>query len=92
MSRIERIEGFRLSAPIDPPRAFSPRLAWLPWDRNELLLLEYPALVDPVRMQIVRSPLVLTDGLVHVPGSAGLGVNVDDAALERLATERFAMT
>jgi hypothetical protein len=43
MSRIDRIEGFRLTSPIDPPRAFS----------------------------------------------AGVQTSFDDAALERLAVERF---
>ena len=58
-------------------------------DRNELLLLEYPALVDPVQMEIVRSPLVPVDGFVAVPLTAGLGIEIDDAALERLAVEHF---
>ena len=58
-------------------------------DRNELLLLEYPALVDPVQMEIVRSPIVPVDGFVAVPASAGLGIEIDDAALERLAVEHF---
>jgi D-galactarolactone cycloisomerase len=58
-------------------------------DRNEMLFLEYPALVNPVQMEIVRSPLVPMDGFVAVPTTAGLGIEVDDTALERLAVEHF---
>lgn len=60
-------------------------------ERNHLLLLEYPALVDPIQMQIIRQPLVPVDGFVAVPTGAGLGIEVDDAVLERLAVERFAV-
>ena len=58
-------------------------------DRNELIFLEYPALIDPVQMEIVRSPIVPVDGWVPVPTTAGLGIEIDDAALERLAVEKF---
>jgi D-galactarolactone cycloisomerase len=60
-------------------------------DRNELLFLEYPALADPVQLEIVRAPIVPVDGWVPVPKAAGLGIEIDDAALERLAVEKFAV-
>ena len=58
-------------------------------NRNELLYLEYPALEDPVQLAIVQAPIVPVDGWVTVPTSAGLGIEIDDAALERLAVEHF---
>jgi muconate cycloisomerase len=36
---------------------------------------------------IVRQPLVMTDGLVALPLGAGLGVDVDEAAVARLRAD-----
>ncbi len=58
---------------------------------NQLLYLEYPALIDPTQQAIAPELLAPTDGWIDVPTSPGLGIEIDDAALERLATERFAV-
>ena len=51
----------------------------------------YPALVDPVQHAIVREPLVPADGWLDVPTGPGLGIDIDEAALERLAVEHFSV-
>ena len=61
-------------------------------ERNHLLFLEYPALVDPVQHAIVAQPLVPTDGWLDVPTGPGLGIEIDDGALERFAVERFSVS
>jgi D-galactarolactone cycloisomerase len=61
-------------------------------ERNHLLYLEYPALVDPVQYAIVPEPLFPTDGWLDVPTGPGLGIEIDDAALERLAVDRFSVS
>jgi D-galactarolactone cycloisomerase len=61
-------------------------------NRNTLLYLEYPALELAAELAIVVSPLVPVDGLVPVPGGPGLGIDIDDAALERIAVERFTIS
>lgn len=60
-------------------------------ERNHLLFLEYPALVDRVQYQIVPAPLEPTGGWIEIPTGPGLGIDVDDAALDRLAVERFSV-
>ena len=61
-------------------------------ERNHLLYLEYPALVDRVQYEIVGAPIEPTDGWIEVPTGPGLGLEIDDAALERLAVERFSVS
>ena len=61
-------------------------------ERNHLLFLEYPALVDPIYHEIVPEPLFPTDGWLDVPTGPGLGIEIDDSALERLAVERFSVS
>jgi D-galactarolactone cycloisomerase len=58
-------------------------------ERNHLLYLEYPALIDAAQYAIVPRPLEPVDGWIDIPSGPGLGIEIDDAALERLASERF---
>ncbi len=58
---------------------------------TQLVLRWYPALVDPVQHAIVREPLVPADGWLDVPTGPGLGIDIDEAALERLAVEHFSV-
>ena len=57
--------------------------------KNQLLWLEFPALIDPTQQAIAREPLAPLDGWIDVPTAPGLGIEIDDVALERLATERL---
>jgi len=59
------------------------------FDGNALLYLEYPASQLAGSLAIVKEPLGLTDGFVRVPTGPGLGIEIDDAALERTANARF---
>lgn len=56
---------------------------------TQLVLRWYPALVDPVQHAIVREPLVPAGGWLDVPTRPGLGIDIDEAALERLAMGHF---
>ena len=56
---------------------------------NELQLLEYPALVDPIQRAIAPALLEPTAGWVEIPTSPGLGIEIDGAAVEREASERI---
>ena len=57
--------------------------------QNQLLYLEYPALIDPVQREIAPGLLEPTDGWIDVPTTPGLGIEIDGAAVERLATDRM---
>ena len=59
--------------------------------RNTFLYLEYPALELSAPLAIVTNPIVPSgaDGKIDVPQGPGLGLEFDDAALERLAVESF---
>lgn len=60
-------------------------------ERNHLLYLEYPALVDRMQHEIVGRPIEPVEGWIDIPTGPGLGIDIDDAALERLAVERFSV-
>jgi D-galactarolactone cycloisomerase len=57
--------------------------------QNQLLFLEYPALVDPVQRAIAPNLLEPKDGWIEVPTAPGLGIDIDDDAVERLASQRM---
>jgi len=59
--------------------------------RNHLLYLEYPALIDAGQYELVATPIEPVDGWIDMPTGPGLGIEIDDAALERLAVERFSV-
>jgi D-galactarolactone cycloisomerase len=48
-------------------------------------LAEFDQSPHPFRDQVVREPLTMTDGRLTVPTGPGLGIEVDRAALDRLA-------
>jgi D-galactarolactone cycloisomerase len=58
-------------------------------DRNTTLYLEYPALRHEAQATIVPAGLEPVDGVIAVPDGPGLGIEIDGAALERIAVERF---
>lgn len=58
-------------------------------DRNTTLYLEYPALRHEAQHAIVPSPLLPASGVIDIPRGPGLGIEIDAAALERIAVERF---
>ena len=58
-------------------------------ERNHLLYLEYPALVDQAQYAFVPRPLEPVDGWIDIPTGPGLGIEIDAVALERVATESF---
>lgn len=60
--------------------------------QNDVLYLEYPALVDPVQAAIAPNLLEPVDGWVSLPSGPGLGLDIDGAAVERLATERLSVS
>jgi D-galactarolactone cycloisomerase len=46
-------------------------------------LLEFDCSEHPVRMAVLRSPIVQREGRVDVPQGPGLGIEIDRAALDR---------
>jgi D-galactarolactone cycloisomerase len=55
------------------------------------LYLEYPSLTNPVQAAIAPGRLAPVDGWIEVPTGPGLGIEIDGAAVEALATARFAV-
>ena len=47
-------------------------------------ILEYDVGENPIRTEILCQPLVPLDGVIAIPRSPGLGVDVDEAAVRRL--------
>jgi D-galactarolactone cycloisomerase len=58
-------------------------------NRNTTLYLEYPALRHGAQHAMVPAALEPAHGVIAVPDGPGLGIEVDDAALERIAVDRF---
>src|SRR5258708_4686226 len=50
----------------------------------DLLFLEQPFADGDLKSLAARAPLAMEDGLVTLPGKAGLGVEIDEAAVARL--------
>jgi D-galactarolactone cycloisomerase len=46
-------------------------------------VLEYDRSSHPFRRELIREPIVLVDGWVHIPERPGLGIEVDRATLDR---------
>ena len=46
-------------------------------------LLEFDCSEHPIRMAVLRAPIVQRDGWVEIPDGPGLGIDIDRAALER---------
>lgn len=54
------------------------------WSRvTEVPMLEYDVSDNPLRDQLLARPLAIRDGMAAVPTGPGLGIEVDEAALER---------
>ena len=51
------------------------------------VLLEYDLGENPLRTEIVRSPMLVEDGFVRVPDGPGLGIEIDEVAVERYAVD-----
>lgn len=49
------------------------------------VLLEYDLGANPLRTELLRSPILPEDGFVRVPDGPGLGIEVDEEAVERYA-------
>ena len=47
------------------------------------VLLEYDLGANPLRTDILRSPLLADDGFIRVPEGPGLGIEIDQEAIER---------
>jgi L-alanine-DL-glutamate epimerase-like enolase superfamily enzyme len=54
--------------------------------------LEYPSPTNPVQAAIAPARLVPVDGWVDVPSTPGLGIEIDAAAVEDIATARFSVS
>ena len=46
-------------------------------------VLEYDRSSHPFRRELIREPIELVDGWVHIPEKPGLGIEVDRATLDR---------
>lgn len=66
-----------LAALPDEPASLTPALPLLEYDRTE----------NPLREETLTSPIPLVDGCLLVPQGPGLGVQVDERALERFRAE-----
>ncbi len=51
-------------------------------------LLEYCVWDTPIRKELVKNDIRVEDGYAAVPKGPGLGIEIDDAALERLRADR----
>jgi D-galactarolactone cycloisomerase len=47
-------------------------------------LMEYDIFENPMRTELLREPLVMTDGCFSIPNSPGLGIEVDEQFVERM--------
>ena len=48
------------------------------------LMLEYNVSSSPMLREIIRNPITMTaDGMLAVPDAPGLGIEIDEAAVER---------
>lgn len=54
--------------------------------------VEFDVSPNPLRDALLSSPLAPDAGLLAVPDGPGLGVTVDEAALEHFTTETFEVT
>ena len=52
-------------------------------------LLEYCVWDTPIRRELLKSDFVLKDGYVEVPMGPGLGIELDDAAIEKYRCDKF---
>lgn len=52
------------------------------------VLLEYDLGENPLRSELLKSPILLEDGFIRVPEGPGLGIEIDHEAVERHAAER----
>lgn len=50
-------------------------------------LLEFDCSEHPIRMAVLRSPIVQRGGRVEIPAAPGLGIEIDRAALDRFRAE-----
>jgi L-alanine-DL-glutamate epimerase-like enolase superfamily enzyme len=57
--------------------------------KNELMYLEYPALINPVQEAIAPTFVKPVDGWITLPPGPGLGLVIDDAAVEGQAVAKF---
>lgn len=52
-------------------------------------LLEYCVWDTPIRKEIVKNDIRVVDGYAAVPTAPGLGIEIDDKAIERLRVDRY---
>ncbi len=69
--------------------AIAAALHWLAATPN-LLIYEYNRLLNPIREEILRTPLVYKDSFMEVPQGPGLGIELDPATVERYFVGRYA--
>lgn len=55
---------------------------------ENFLIYEYNQLFNPLRHAVLADPLVFRDGRLDVPATPGVGIALDDAALERFHAAR----
>jgi L-alanine-DL-glutamate epimerase-like enolase superfamily enzyme len=68
--------------------AIAAGLHWMAATPN-FLIYEYNRLLDPIREEILRKPLVFQDGTLLVPDGPGFGIEVDPAAVDRYCIARY---
>ena len=56
---------------------------------NDVLFLEYPSQIDPIQREIAPNLIEPVEGWVSLPSGPGLGIEIDGAAVERLATTQI---
>lgn len=52
-------------------------------------IYEYNQLFNPLRHAVLAEPIVFRDGALDVPTTPGIGVTLDDAAIDRFDARRF---
>ena len=66
------------SVPDYPHTAVLPEPLWLEFDRGD----------NPLREELLTEAFRPVDGEMHIPAGPGLGVDVDESALEKLRADR----
>lgn len=56
---------------------------------ENFLVYEYNQLFNPLRHAVLAEPIVFRDGQLHVPTTPGIGVTLDDDAIDRFDARRF---
>ena len=56
-----------------------------------VFMVEYPTIHNPLRQELLVEPLKVVDGFLHAPSAPGLGLELNDALIEKYPFKREAV-